>query len=528
MNLSDFIQLVLGFTERWLGTTFPRIIIAFLGVLLCVLIVIAIWDRRVKMLGGALGLISGLLMVGIALDPRILHFLAATSFMTRIRILMGILSFIVLVITIEAIRRAHLQERYALLWVTTGLIILIAAFFPNMLDLFRILIGTQYVTAVVGIVFTFLLLIAFHFSIALSGFQKNQTKIAQRFAILEERIAELTRQLNAAEPGIQKLQSQQAIMLESTIQDETPHFSANRSLLSRFNGNQIGVCLIISLAFISVLSVGLLTPQAMVGDEVTHFFMLTNQSENLSNPNFYAEIPTGWGATEVRRYPHSFLWHYLGAIVYRITSGSFLAVQIFQSIFFAQFLFVAYLLAKSRHGNETRSVLLYLLVLASLPVCLIFSVTFYQDIPMTAQVLTAFFLLRKRHWLAGSLFMCLAIGFKETAMLFLPAFFVLMMIWEFKMSGWLRSTLALACSGLIILGFIYFMGHSIKMYAEAGFYPQEKLEKIVRSARNVFSSKDRYQARVDIEEQNSPQGLKQVTPYEVQIIAKTVAASWHI
>ena len=528
MNLPDFVSFILNFISRWAGVTIPRIVIAFLGILICVLIVIALWDRRIRILGAFFGLLIGLLMVAFAVEPRIFHTLVATSFLTRIRILMSILSFVVLIVTVEAVRRHHLQERYALLWVATGLIILLTAFLPQVLDFFNLVLGAEYVTSVVGIVFTFLLLIAFHFSIALSGFQKKQTQIAQRCAILEERIAELTRQLNPAKSETNKTQSQPAILPEPMTPDGDEHLSAGHSLLRRFKGTQVAVVLIILLAFMSVLVIGLLTPQAMVGDEVTHFFMLTKQSSFLSAPNFYAEISTGWGSTEIRCYPHVFLWHYLGAIVYRLTGGSFGAVQFYQTIFLAQLLIVAYLFSKSRRGIETRSAILYLLVLASLPVCLIFSVTFYQDVPMTAQVLTAFYLLGKRRWLAGSLFMCLAIGFKETAMLFLPAFFVLMVIWEFKATGWLRSVLALTFSGLIILCSIWGMGYAVKTHAEANFYPQEKFEKIVRSAKNVFSSKDRNQDNVNTskiekptqpEESGSSQGLKPVTPYEVEIIA---------
>ena len=382
MNLTDFVGFILNFISRWAGVTAPRIVVAFLGTLICVLIAIAIWDRRIRILGALFGFLIGLLMVAFAIEPRVLHALAATSFLTRIRILMSVLSFVVLVITVEAVRRQHLQERYALLWIATGLIILLTAFLPQVLDFFSLILGAEYVASVMGIVFTFLLLIAFHFSIALSGFQKRQTRIAQRCAILEERIAELTRQLNPAKSESDKTRPQPAILPEPMIPDGDEHLSAGNSLLRRFKGSQVAVGLIILLAFISVLVVGLLTPQTMVGDEVTHYFMLTKQSTFLSQPNFYSEIPVAYSDTEIRRYPHTFLWHYFGAIVYRLTGEAFWAVQLYQSIFLVQLLIVAYLFAKSRHGIDTRSAIIYLLVLASLPVCLIFSVTFYQDVPM--------------------------------------------------------------------------------------------------------------------------------------------------
>ena len=528
MNLSDFVSFILNFLARFAGVTIPRIVVAFLGILVCVLIVIALWDRRMRILGAFFGLLIGLLMVAFAVEPRILHTLVASSFLIRIRILMSVLSFVVLIITLEAVRRHHLHERYALLWVTTGLIILLTAFLPQVLDLFSLVLGAEYVTSVMGIVFIFLLLIAFHFSIALSGFQKKQTQIAQRCAILEERIAELNRKINPAKSNTSKAQKQSAILPEAIIPDGTEYVSAGSSLLHRFRGTPVAVGLIISIAVMSVLLVGLLTPQAMVGDEVTHFFMLIKQSSLLSVPNFYSDIPTGWGAIETRCYPHTFLWHYLGAVAYRLTGGTFWAVQLYQAIFLVQLLIVAYLFAKSRRGIETRSAIIYILTLVSLPICLIFSVTFYQDVPMTAQVLTAFYLLHKRRWLTGSLFMCLSTGFKETAILFLPAFFILMIIWEFKTNGWLRSLLALTCSGLIILGFVWGMGQTIKTYSGVNYYPKMELEKVAQSVRSAFTLKGRVQTKVSSpkaeklakpEESASTQGLTQVTPYEVEIIA---------
>ena len=81
-----------------------------------------------------MSLLLGLFLIFAAVEPKVLQFLLATSFLTRIRFLMVVLSFLVVIVTLEAIRRSHLQERYAILWITTGLIILLAAFFPHVLS----------------------------------------------------------------------------------------------------------------------------------------------------------------------------------------------------------------------------------------------------------------------------------------------------------------------------------------------------------------------------------------------------------
>ena len=538
MNLIELLNKAEVFIAQWAGTTMPRIVFVFLGILLCVWIGMAIWERRIRTLGAAAGLGLGLFMVLVAIDPRILRLLAETTFLTRIRLLMIVMSFSVVVITVEAIRRSHLQERYAILWVTTGLIILMTAFFPHVLNLFSFLFGTQYVTSVVGIVFTFLLLIAFHFSIALSGMQKRQTRIAQRCAVLEAKLEDLSREVAA-------LRSERPIAtgeMDAIAPCNEPVLPGSRSADAVVDapghsppsaGPRIASTAIIAVSFLAVLITGIITPRAMIGDEVTHYYMLVDQSKDLTQPNFHARIPTGWGGEEVRRYPHSCLWHYLGAVVYRATGGSFPAVQVYHALFWLQFLWVALLLA--RHGREKTSYapVLYLLVLASLPVSLIFSVAFYQDIPMIAQALTSFYLLRKRRWLWASLFMALAVGMKISALLFLPAFFILMGLWERRAGSWRSTAAALAISGIVLGSFTWGMGWTLKKYAGAEFYPQEQLEKVAKTVRETLFAREgntptRASVAVDKTTDAKPPlppdmakkpGVKSVTPYEAKIIA---------
>ena len=192
---------ILDFTARYADLTLPRIVVSLIGVLICILIILAIWNKRIRFLGGVLGLLFGLILTMVAVDIRILHYLIRIPFLTRIRIMMSFTSLVVLIVTIEAIRRSHLQEKYALLWIITGLVILITGVYPQLLDIIGSIFGTQYATSAVGILFVFLLLIAYHFSIALSGFSQKQSKIAQRCAILEQRLVELEKRLEGKEPS---------------------------------------------------------------------------------------------------------------------------------------------------------------------------------------------------------------------------------------------------------------------------------------------------------------------------------------
>jgi len=168
-----------------------------------------------ELLGGALVLVSGLafvalrkrsrwlactgLLVGVAL---ILFLSGITPDLTaarvtmelKLRVVTGLLSFLMLVATLEAVRRTQMNERYALLWVATGLVILIFALYPTtILAWLQRITGMQYVTAIVIVIFAFLLLVSFHFSIMLSRSRDDAARLARRLALLEQRLIAVER-----------------------------------------------------------------------------------------------------------------------------------------------------------------------------------------------------------------------------------------------------------------------------------------------------------------------------------------------
>lgn len=126
--------------------------------------------------------------------------LAAASQLMRIRVLMGLISIGVFLITLLAIRSYKLREKYAILWLATAAMITLAAFFPQVMDLTREWFGMQYVTSVVTVVFLFLVLVSFHFSIALSALNDKVAAIASRCALLEARLAEQEQRRAAGPP----------------------------------------------------------------------------------------------------------------------------------------------------------------------------------------------------------------------------------------------------------------------------------------------------------------------------------------
>ncbi|OPY73647.1 MAG: hypothetical protein A4E63_00948 [Syntrophorhabdus sp. PtaU1.Bin050] len=105
----------------------------------------------------------------------------------KIQIITGAISILLLYFTFEMIRKEKIREEYSILWLFTGLATLLFCFFPDFfLSKFLVRItGLYYLSAVVVIVFCFLLLIVLHFSVVISQLTDKNKEIAQRFAILE-------------------------------------------------------------------------------------------------------------------------------------------------------------------------------------------------------------------------------------------------------------------------------------------------------------------------------------------------------
>ena len=144
-----------------------------------------------------LGWLAGLAAL-LALGWGAWQWLEGCGQMTRIRWLMGATSFMVGGITLLTIRSYKLREKYAVLWLATAGMIFLAACFPDVMDVAREWLGMQYVTAVVAVIFVFLLLVAFHFSIALSALNDKAAATAERTAMLEARLARLEEEVRGA------------------------------------------------------------------------------------------------------------------------------------------------------------------------------------------------------------------------------------------------------------------------------------------------------------------------------------------
>jgi Uncharacterized conserved protein (DUF2304) len=112
----------------------------------------------------------------------------------------AIASFALLVVVFELIRSRRLRERYALLWLLTGLVLLGLSVWRGGLNTIAGWFGVQtYPPAILGAVGAlFFLIVLLHYSTVISRLSDQNVILAQRLALLEQRLREET---VSAEPG---------------------------------------------------------------------------------------------------------------------------------------------------------------------------------------------------------------------------------------------------------------------------------------------------------------------------------------
>ena len=104
----------------------------------------------------------------------------------------AVASFLLLVIVFELIRSGRLRERYALLWLLTGVVLLALSLWRDGLNTIASWFGvTSYPPAILGAVGAlFILVVLLHYSTVISRLSDQNTILAQRLALLEQRVRE--------------------------------------------------------------------------------------------------------------------------------------------------------------------------------------------------------------------------------------------------------------------------------------------------------------------------------------------------
>jgi hypothetical protein len=101
-------------------------------------------------------------------------------------------SLLLLLVVFELIRSRRLRERYALLWLLTGVVLLALSLWRDGLNTIAGWFGvTTYPPAILGAVGAlFILVVLLHYSTVISRLSDQNTILAQRLALLEQQLRE--------------------------------------------------------------------------------------------------------------------------------------------------------------------------------------------------------------------------------------------------------------------------------------------------------------------------------------------------
>lgn len=102
----------------------------------------------------------------------------------------AIASVLLLLVVLELIRGRRLKERYALLWLATGLVLLVLSVWRDGLQTLAGWLGVStYPPAILfAVAILFVIVVLLHYSTVLSEIFDQNTRLAQRVALLEERL----------------------------------------------------------------------------------------------------------------------------------------------------------------------------------------------------------------------------------------------------------------------------------------------------------------------------------------------------
>jgi hypothetical protein len=107
----------------------------------------------------------------------------------RIQIVAIVAASALILVLLDLVRRRRLLERYALLWLFSGAILLGLAIWRDLLAKIADLVGVAYPpNALFLIAFCFVLVLLLHFSLAVSKMSDQIKVLAQRLALLDEHV----------------------------------------------------------------------------------------------------------------------------------------------------------------------------------------------------------------------------------------------------------------------------------------------------------------------------------------------------
>jgi hypothetical protein len=109
----------------------------------------------------------------------------------RVSIFAAIAALLLLVVILELVRSRRLQERYALLWMMTSIVLLVFALWRDGLNVLAETVGIAYPpSALFLLAALFILVVLLHYSTVISELAERNLTLAQRIALLEQKLKE--------------------------------------------------------------------------------------------------------------------------------------------------------------------------------------------------------------------------------------------------------------------------------------------------------------------------------------------------
>jgi len=120
----------------------------------------------------------------------------------RARVFAMVLGLVVLVFVVNLVRTKKLKEEFALLWLLTAVVLVLAPLFIDYLDLIAHALGIEYPPAFIFLLAIIsLLFILFQFSMRISRFSEQIKVLTQEVALLRAQVEELERNASALVKG---------------------------------------------------------------------------------------------------------------------------------------------------------------------------------------------------------------------------------------------------------------------------------------------------------------------------------------
>lgn len=121
---------------------------------------------------------------------------------TRVQIVAIVATVLLFGLVLELVRRRRLVERYALLWMSAAVALLVLAVWRDLLDIGSDFLGIAVpANALFLVAFAVIFVLLLHFSVATSRLGDETKILAQEVARLDEQQRRLRSQLNGAAPN---------------------------------------------------------------------------------------------------------------------------------------------------------------------------------------------------------------------------------------------------------------------------------------------------------------------------------------